>query len=133
MGKLLAALLLSLICSPTFATEVCDNTGCFNLEKRLAEVRAIPGIEESQKDKFIVLSDKKTMNLYIFTTEGAQVYPSYIERKITKRDGAFYIETIGYTGARKELFEPWFAQYKELDKKVLQQVKGNCKSGCKTE
>ena len=125
MKKLVFTVFISLISLSAHATQVCnstDLTDCLNFEKKLAEIKEIPGISETKMNSLIILSDHKNRVLYLFSTEISQVYPTYVEQKVIEKDGNPNVQTTAYTAAAKNAFDPWFAQYKQVGERANYQA-----------
>ena len=62
--------------------------------------------------KLVIYRDEKTLTSWTFTMEGNPAHPAWITRKATTRDGAIYMEQIGYFAGNEEAFAKLFQAYR---------------------
>lgn len=122
MRKIFLTLLFIFMATAAKAATVCNGSDCLDYEKTLIAIRNTPGIEEGEKPGFFVFVDRTGSTIHLFSKPDTGLYPTYIKRKVKNNGKSVHIETLGYTGVSRQVFDPWFKQYQQLDDNLKKQV-----------
>lgn len=123
---LVAALGLVVVASGAFAIEFkphpSERITKAQWQSYYDEVKAAHGAsaKEFPELHLIVFHDTATVTSYAFTQPSHPAHPAWVARKISEKDGRFWLDQIGYFAGEEAPFAVLFRQYQELNKKMIE-------------
>ena len=98
--------------------------GYGSVQEALAALRSKPGIEELERDGWVLFQDReseKSMTLWSFAPPTYTAYPSAVKRTVFEREGTVQIEMKVLCEATKEACDQLVREFQELTDRMKQE------------
>ncbi len=92
------------------------------VEQARKALSAQSGMQVSEQQGWLIVTDQKEMTLWSFTPRGLAAYPAAVRRRVVRGSEEIYVETTALCEAEKAACDRLIADFKKLNDSLIQGI-----------